>query len=253
MAIVVFRRRDGLARECSLRITSGDLRTPVLLPTDGALVSPRPDARMLSHASPAEAGAALTDVPSFRFTAHSPAAIARPLAQRNADLLAAADGPTSLGHLHLTQHNDLLDLQLNALYDSGVPVAWIRNPDELTGADLIRKLMVVKESLPDVILIASTKRFELIPFCGHFWQEERPSEFASHMRQFLTEHLVTRVRAAERAAAKEADAAVIRATAAGPSGGDNGGTTVKAKPKAKPKTKAKRRPKKAPPAARAGR
>jgi len=124
---------------------------------------------MLSRAPPAEDGAALTDVPSFRFTAHSPAAIARPLAQRNIDLLTAADGPTSLGHLHLTQHNDILDLQLDALYDSGVPVAWIRNPDELNGTDLVRKLIAVKESLPDVVLIASTKHFELIPFlvmCG---------------------------------------------------------------------------------------
>lgn len=169
MAIVVFRRRDGLARECSLRIASGDLRTPVLLPVDGGLVSPRHDARMLSRAPPAEDTAALTDVPSYRFTAHSPAAIARPLALRNADLLAAADGPASLGHLHLTQHNDVLGLQLDALYDSGVPVAWIRNPDQLTGTDLIRALVAVKESLPDVVLITSTKHFELIPFlvmCG---------------------------------------------------------------------------------------
>ncbi|MDP6627772.1 MAG: DUF5591 domain-containing protein, partial [Methanopyri archaeon] len=169
MAIVIFRRRDGLARECSLRITGRDLRTPVLLPTDGGLVSPRPDARMLSRAPPAEDGAALIDVPSYRFTAHSPVAIARPLAQRNADLLTAADGPASMGHIYLTRYKDILGLQMDALYDSSVPVAWIRNPDELNGTDLIRALVAVKESLPDVVLIVSTKRFELIPFlvmCG---------------------------------------------------------------------------------------
>jgi len=29
---------------------------------------------------------------------------------------------------------------------------------------------------------------ELVPFCGHFWQEERPAEFVSHMIPFLTRH-----------------------------------------------------------------
>ncbi|RMH40850.1 MAG: alpha/beta hydrolase, partial [Deltaproteobacteria bacterium] len=33
----------------------------------------------------------------------------------------------------------------------------------------------------------------LVPFCGHFWQEERPAEFASHIGAFLTEHLADRV------------------------------------------------------------
>jgi len=30
--------------------------------------------------------------------------------------------------------------------------------------------------------------FRLIPFCGHFWQEERPAEFASHIGRFLARH-----------------------------------------------------------------
>ena len=33
--------------------------------------------------------------------------------------------------------------------------------------------------------IPGAQQFELIPFCGHFWQEERPAEFASHMGTFL--------------------------------------------------------------------
>ena len=37
--------------------------------------------------------------------------------------------------------------------------------------------------------IPGARQFELVPFCGHFWQEERPAEFASIMGQFLTEHL----------------------------------------------------------------
>lgn len=37
--------------------------------------------------------------------------------------------------------------------------------------------------------IPGAKRFELVPFCGHFWQEERPSEFASIIGEFLREHL----------------------------------------------------------------
>ena len=35
--------------------------------------------------------------------------------------------------------------------------------------------------------IPGAGRFEIIPFCGHFWQEERPSEFASLIGEFLSE------------------------------------------------------------------
>ena len=37
--------------------------------------------------------------------------------------------------------------------------------------------------------IPGARRFELVPFCGHFWQEERPAEFTSHISEFLGEHL----------------------------------------------------------------
>ncbi len=37
--------------------------------------------------------------------------------------------------------------------------------------------------------IPGTERFELVPFCGHFWQEERPAEFSSIIGSFLSEHL----------------------------------------------------------------
>jgi pimeloyl-ACP methyl ester carboxylesterase len=43
--------------------------------------------------------------------------------------------------------------------------------------------------------IAGAERFELVPFCGHFWQEERPSEFSSIIGDFLAEHLIRRVQA----------------------------------------------------------
>ncbi len=39
--------------------------------------------------------------------------------------------------------------------------------------------------------IPGAESFELVPFCGHFWQEERPAEFASHMGAFLVRHLVS--------------------------------------------------------------
>lgn len=35
--------------------------------------------------------------------------------------------------------------------------------------------------------IPSCEGFELVPFCGHFWQEERPAEFASHIGRFLAD------------------------------------------------------------------
>ncbi len=36
--------------------------------------------------------------------------------------------------------------------------------------------------------IPGAERFELVPFCGHFWQEERPSAFSSLMGEFLSQH-----------------------------------------------------------------
>ena len=36
--------------------------------------------------------------------------------------------------------------------------------------------------------IPGANRFELVPFCGHFWQEERPSEFSSIIGDFLSRH-----------------------------------------------------------------
>jgi pimeloyl-ACP methyl ester carboxylesterase len=36
--------------------------------------------------------------------------------------------------------------------------------------------------------IPGSVRFELIPFCGHFWQEERPAEFSSLMGEFISQH-----------------------------------------------------------------
>ena len=39
--------------------------------------------------------------------------------------------------------------------------------------------------------IPGAERLEIVPFCGHFWQEERPSEFASLMGEFLVEKLAS--------------------------------------------------------------
>lgn len=35
--------------------------------------------------------------------------------------------------------------------------------------------------------IPGCEGFEIVPFCGHFWQEERPAEFASHIGRFLAD------------------------------------------------------------------
>ncbi len=36
--------------------------------------------------------------------------------------------------------------------------------------------------------IPGAERFELVPFCGHYWQEERPAEFVAHLGDFLATH-----------------------------------------------------------------
>jgi pimeloyl-ACP methyl ester carboxylesterase len=45
--------------------------------------------------------------------------------------------------------------------------------------------------------IPGAERFELVPFCGHFWQEERPSEFSAIIGSFLSLHLSGRVQPVE--------------------------------------------------------
>ena len=37
--------------------------------------------------------------------------------------------------------------------------------------------------------IPGADSFQLIPFCGHFWQEERPAEFSAHSGRFLAKHM----------------------------------------------------------------
>jgi len=37
--------------------------------------------------------------------------------------------------------------------------------------------------------IPGATELRLVPFCGHFWQEERPAEFASVIGEFLSKHL----------------------------------------------------------------
>ena len=53
--------------------------------------------------------------------------------------------------------------------------------------------------------IPGTEGFELIPFCGHFWQEERPAEFTSRIGEFLARH------AREPSPARSEDPALDRA------------------------------------------
>lgn len=55
--------------------------------------------------------------------------------------------------------------------------------------------------------IPGAELFHLVPFCGHFWQEERPSEFASVMGEFLAKPLaVSEDRTADTSAARRTPA-----------------------------------------------
>ncbi len=51
--------------------------------------------------------------------------------------------------------------------------------------------------------IPGAKAFELIPFCGHFWPEERPAEFASHILRFVKEQRRAQKKATGRAASAQ--------------------------------------------------
>ncbi len=40
--------------------------------------------------------------------------------------------------------------------------------------------------------IPGAVRMAIVPFCGHFWQEERPAEFASYIGAFISEQVASR-------------------------------------------------------------
>jgi pimeloyl-ACP methyl ester carboxylesterase len=63
-------------------------------------------------------------------------------------------------------------------FDKPTLIAWAAD-DRYISPSWGRKLY---EEIP------GARRFELVPFCGHFWQEERPSEFASLIGEFLAQH-----------------------------------------------------------------
>ena len=58
--------------------------------------------------------------------------------------------------------------------------------------------------------IPGARQFELVPFCGHFWQEERPSEFSSIIGEFLARHLELGARDADTSDAECKGAARLR-------------------------------------------
>ena len=62
-------------------------------------------------------------------------------------------------------------------FDKPTLVVWAAD-DRYLSPSWGRKLA---EEIPGV------RGFELVGFCGHFWQEERPSEFAAHIGAFLGE------------------------------------------------------------------
>ncbi len=80
------------------------------------------------------------------------------------------------------RHTELAAAKLRE-FDRPTLVLWAAD-DRYLSPSWGRKLA---EEIPGV------RGFELISFCGHFWQEERPSEFASHISTFLAEHLTAEV------------------------------------------------------------
>lgn len=91
------------------------------------------------------------------------------------------EGRESFRQFLLAGHPSFTELALPGLkrFEKPTLVIWAAD-DHYLSPSWGRRL---KDDIP------GATRFELVPFCGHFWQEERPSEFASIMREFLTEHL----------------------------------------------------------------
>ncbi len=95
------------------------------------------------------------------------------------------EGPESRARFRqflLAGHPRYTELAVEGLrrFDKPTMVLWAAD-DAYLSPSWGKKLM---EDIP------GATRFELIPFCGHFWPEERPSEFASHIGAFLAEHLL---------------------------------------------------------------
>jgi pimeloyl-ACP methyl ester carboxylesterase len=70
-------------------------------------------------------------------------------------------------------------------FDKPTLILWARD-DPYLSPSWGRKLL---DDIP------GAERMEIIPSCGHFWQEERPAEFASLIGEFLGKHMRSGVEA----------------------------------------------------------
>jgi pimeloyl-ACP methyl ester carboxylesterase len=57
-------------------------------------------------------------------------------------------------------------------------IIWAADGTELSPSWGIK----LRDDIPGVC------KFELVPFCGHFWQEEKPEEFAHSIGAFRAEN-----------------------------------------------------------------
>jgi pimeloyl-ACP methyl ester carboxylesterase len=123
----------------------------------------------------------------------------------------------------MTGHPRYTELAVPGLrrFDKPTFVIWAAD-DHYISPSWGRKLF---EEIPGAV------GFELVPFCGHFWAEERPAEFAAHISRFIAEHVARP--AVKRLQAKTA--AKRRTTKPKPK------AAAARSAKAKPKTAAKKR------------
>ena len=99
--------------------------------------------------------------PFMRISAHTPENLASKIIKKNFE----SDYPDKdKATLYFTIHKSLWRTQLEYVYQADYPMVWIENVSELRGLEKIEALILLKEIIPDTVVLASGYRAIEIPF-----------------------------------------------------------------------------------------
>lgn len=184
------KHRDGFAKLQNVKTESCIFETPFACDYyNDAYFSPCLDARVSTLASETEKKH-FSCQPVYRFTAHTPREITESFLEKTISLEKNGD----IFPFYASVYPEVNEKQLDFAKKMKFDFVWLKNTEELEGKKLVTLLHLLRESLPDTILMASRHSINLIPFliyCGIDIVDLKPALVAGASgRHYLQGHLV---------------------------------------------------------------